>query len=356
MALPKIGNIYTFRTQQEETAKYWYGNYWDTDSELSGKYVIHWADEADSCLILASVRPVGGGGNFGSLPGHVLWADVDNEQVQDVPVSEIPDDKRDGSIWRIERSTENDGWILWNRAQAQYAQSHSDTIEFVDDRKDATTYYFDEQPDGFPEVAKLGRVEPPQLEAPELTDYSDPPENTPWKIAGEVAVPYFLVANDHGHAVQWQGEHSPYYIIRRWSSWHKVKWQVYPAHTTHTHTWATTEGTTKEAASEVDRTLNASVTAEAGFGIKGFSASVSTTIEKGLNVKTSTKWSQSYSKAASGSYQVGPTDGDLAIGDWFRQDRYRVYRAQGGGHILEFPVTLPGRTPVSRTYMRPAKK
>ncbi|MFG2895276.1 hypothetical protein [Streptomyces sp. NPDC048248] len=362
MALPKIGNVYTLRTQLEGTATYWYGSF--MDREVSGKYVIHWTDEADSCLILASVAkcPIKVGDDeklaVTSLPGHILWADPD-KQVRDVAVSDIPDDYRNGGIWRIELSTENDGCILWNRVHAQYVQADGGadggTIQFVDDRKEATTFYFDEQPDGFPEVAKLGRLEPPRLAAPELTDYSDPPENTSWQIAGEVAVPYFLIADDHGHDVQWQGEHSPYYIIRRWSSWNKVQWRVHPAHNTELHSWSTTEGTTEESASDVDRTLNVSVTAEASFGIKGFGASVSTTIETGLSVKTSKKWSQSYSKLVSGSYTVGPAEADLAVGDWFRQDKYRIYRAQGGGDILEFTVTHPG-TQVSRTYMRPTKK
>ncbi|WP_141746903.1 hypothetical protein [Streptomyces agglomeratus] len=356
MALPKIGNIYTLRTQQlEGVATYWYGSY--MDPEVSGKYVIHWTDEADSCLILASVAKCPLDGNnvmFASLPGHIMWADPD-KQIRDFPVGDIPDDYREGGIWRVEQSTENGGCILWNRAHAQYAQSDGATIQFVDDRKDATTFYFDEQPGGFPEVAKLGRMEPPRLAAPELTDYSDPPENTPWQIAGEVAVPYFLIADDHGHDAQWQGQHSPYYIIRRWSSWNKVQWRVHPALNTEVHSWSTTEGTTEEAAADVDRTLNLSVTAEASFGIKGFSASVSTTIETGLSVKTSKKWSRSYSKLVNGSYTVGPAEADLAVGDWFRQDKYCIYRAQGGGDILEFTVTHPG-TRVSRTYMRPTKK
>ncbi|MGP3990793.1 hypothetical protein [Streptomyces sp. 3N207] len=357
MALPKIGNVYTLRMQPEEGySAYWCGNYMDQrpeddPGEDAGKYVIHWADESDSSLLLASVTKIGDDRTPNSLPGHILW--TDGGEVTDVSVSDIPDVDRDGCIWRIEES--NGGCILWNRGSAQYAQSDGNAIGFVDERKEATTFYFDEQPGGFPEVAKLGRVEAPRLAAPELTDYSVPPENTPWQIAGEVAVPYFFIANDHGRAVQWQGEHSPYYIIRRWSSWNRVGWKVHPAKVTQTHSWSTTEGTTAEAASEVDRTLNVSVTAEAGFGIKGLSASVSTTIEKGLSVKTSKKWSQSYSKAVSDSYQVGPTDQDIAVGDWFRQDMYRIYRAQGGGEIMEFTVTRPG-TQVSRTYMRPTKK
>ncbi|CAM5335903.1 hypothetical protein SALBM135S_05602 [Streptomyces alboniger] len=81
-------------------------------------------------------------------------------------------------------------------------------------------------------------------------------------------MPWFLVEDDHKKSEAWRGENSPYYIIKRWSSWHKKQWKVLAKGISHSHSVTETEGVTESKSTEIDKTLNMSNSAEAGFSSK----------------------------------------------------------------------------------------
>ncbi|MGW4795306.1 hypothetical protein ACWEPC_23125 [Nonomuraea sp. NPDC004297] len=177
-------------------------------------------------------------------------------------------------------------------------------------------------------------------------DYPASPEKGP--LTGKTVVPWFLVERDGTHDSHWQSFNTPYYIIDRHSRWHLEKFQVYANNTTESREWSTTVGVTKSESTEIDKTLNMSVTAEAGFAFEGVSAGVSTTVSRGLDVRcvksTETSWTGTYQE----SKQIAPTGGDEAIGTWLRHDQYRIYRADGQHLLMPFEVVDP--TPHQDSY------
>ncbi|MFC3980517.1 hypothetical protein [Streptosporangium jomthongense] len=177
-------------------------------------------------------------------------------------------------------------------------------------------------------------------------DYPTDPKEGP--LTGKTVVPWFLVERDGTHNADWQAFNTPYYVIDRHSRWHLEKFQVYANNTTESREWSTTVGVTKTESTEIDRTLNMSVTAEAGFAFEGISAGVSTTVSKGLDVRcvkaTETSWTGTYKE----SKQIAPVGGDEAIGTWLRHDQYRIYRADGQHLLIPFEVVDP--TPHQDSY------
>ncbi|WP_274563725.1 hypothetical protein [Streptomyces spiramyceticus] len=261
--------------------------------------------------------------------------------------------------WQLEK-VEGEKFRMWNLDEAKYLYwkqgrnlggGFTEELASTDKRRpDGSDIFALEEVRSFEEVVKISQVKPPRLESPALTNYNKPPEYEPQPnaLAGEVAIPWFVVAKDGGQTDDWRAANTPYYIMRRYSRWHNVAWTIIPAGTSRKHQWSTTEGVTTEDAKEIDENMNVSVTAEAGFAFKGLSASVSTTVSHGLSVKTSTRTTKSYTKSVGGEEVMTAKDTDRAVADWYQQDVYRLFRTEGQ-EIRQFPVTLPG-TKISRSY------
>lgn len=350
---PTIGKVYRLASQfPDAAARPYFDGMVCTDAKRAAEFVFHCTDPNSDKYMMAIVtsKVPSSEGRPGSVVG------IFNQVAYASPwhVAKERDPKK--YVWQLEKA-EGGKFRMWNLDEAKYlywrnpgSGASEDLVVTEKRRTDGADLFALEEVRSFDEVVKISQVKPPQLQSPVLKNYNKPPEYEPQPnaLAGEVAIPWFVVSKDGGQDDEWRAEHTPYYIMRRYSRWHSVGWTIIPAGTTRTHQWSTTEGVTTEDAKEIDESMNVSVTAEAGFAFKGFSASVSTTVSHGLSVKTTKRTTKSYTKSVGGSEKMTATDTDRAVADWYQQDVYRLFRTEGQ-EIRQFPVTLPG-TKISRSY------
>ncbi|MFW5419300.1 hypothetical protein J0910_22035 [Nocardiopsis sp. CNT-189] len=343
---PTIGKVY--RILSPANGKYLTGGLIES-AETAFHYVFFCTDPTTSKYMISNVRRT----EEPTHPGRLLVRTHNGRDQVDPDIAALlPEhlESRNDAIWQLEDAG-NGSFRLWMPSAAKYAMVVGDGERYVGlgDKGEGDDLFKLEEVGAFPEVVALSRIKPPEFEAPKLKSYNPPPLYSDPQKCGEVAVPWFVVAQDGGKDDHWRAEHTPYYIIRRWSRWQSDKFDILKKTETRQRTWSVTWGVTKEKAQEIDRTMNMSVTAEAGFGFKGISASVSSTVSYGLSVRTSEKWSESYSKQDGGSYQIGPyANADMAVCDFYRQDVYYLHRSEGQ-EIYQFPVTFPNSR-VGRTY------
>ncbi|MEV4943485.1 hypothetical protein [Streptomyces zaomyceticus] len=346
---PVIGEIYRIKSYNPETHKtvYLNGKHYNEEPDHASQWVFHCVDPASSKYLLVKSKAHSSTGEA----GEVLYAGNNTPSVyaEFATVEFMPDVN---TVWQLEDAG-NGKFRLWCYGRSMYVvgKFNYTHYELGDKQSNGTDLFELEKVGEYSEVTKLQKYPHKTFKTPELTSMDPPPTYSVQEVAGEVAVPWFLVAQDGGKDDHWRAENTPYYVMRRWSRWYAKNWETLKRTETKQHQWSITWGVSEEDAKEIDRSLNVSVSAEAGLDIKGFSAKVSTNISYGLNIKTSHRSSKSYSESKSGSYQIGPVnDGDMALCDFYRQDQYRLYRTEGQ-EIREFPVTVPG-TRAGRTYVK----
>jgi hypothetical protein len=351
---PTVGKIYRFGYDYNGTKCYFDAASLIRTKETAGKFVAHCSDPDTNKYILAVQKSLDS-----TRPGTMLSARKKKSGELNIPLTYVhPEDDQQAEedrqhfIWQFVKA-ENGKFRMWLLGISAYLYIDVDDEqvhhpELGEKRTDGRDLFFLEEVSEYPDVVNIKKHPVPKFKSPELTSYDEPDEFSKAQISGEAAVPWFLVAKDGDYGSDWRAEHSPYYIMRRWSCWHSRNWEIKKQKTSENHDWEVTWGTTEEKAKRIDENLNISVSAEAGFAFKGFSASVSTSVSHSLNVATSETYTKSYSERKSGSYSAAAGDHDLAVCDFYRYDTYRLYRATGE-EIFDFPVIVPG-TRAGRTY------
>ncbi|MGW3078615.1 hypothetical protein [Kitasatospora sp. NPDC001132] len=336
-----------------------------TEDSSPAELVVHWAHKKTGKCTLAVVR---GGADGACRPGYLVTAHENLPWTR--PVWEMTGDKLEAAVWQLIPKDEGE-YYLWNVGRTQYAEVREETgnrylLHFCDTKEKAAVFHLDAL-STYESVLNLYKEQlKPSLALPNLiTNKKQPPEcalydnvhkNPPedpvpgTQLAGVCAIPYYLVT-DGKHSQEWQGEKSPYYLMRRESCWHlsDKNFKIYARGVKERKYWEVMEGTSEEYAQEVDKKTQWSVTAEAGFSYGGIGAKASGTYGEELNVKTSSKRTKSHSKKQGGDYEVSPPDNDdLAVADFFRQDEYTVCRVTGE-EILRFK-TWHSDPRISRTF------
>ncbi|WP_327063505.1 hypothetical protein OG196_01120 [Kitasatospora purpeofusca] len=346
---PVIGEIYRIKISKPKGGPvYLWGKGYVQEADRAAQWVFHCVDPASNKYILCTAKAPQPSYN---PVGSVLYGDKNDLWIHAAFATE-PHLLDVHTVWQLEDAG-NGKFRLWCYGRSLYVVADFNQTQFVlgDKKSDGSDLFELEKVGEYSEVINLRKYPPKTFQTPELTSMDQPPIYTDQEIAGEVAVPWFLVAKDGDRDDQWRAMNTPYYIVRRWSRWYSKDWETLKRTETRQHQWSITWGVSQEDASQIDQNLNISVSAEAGLDISGFSAKVSTSVSYGLNIKTSQRTSRSYSETKSGNYQIGPVnDGDMAVCDFYRQDQYRFYRAEGQ-EVREFPVTVPG-TSAGRTYVK----
>ncbi|WP_433403818.1 RICIN domain-containing protein [Streptomyces sp. CA-146814] len=171
-----------------------------------------------------------------------------------------------------------------------------------------------------------------------LTGFKDPGVSaTPEVLVGQMAVPFFTIADA---TRQWQIDNSPYYIIKRYGYYQKVFFYEHSGTSDVTKTKKVTFGLTTSSGKEVVEKTGISVTAEAKFAYEGFSASLSTTYSRELQVTTHVGKVEQYSTEQEITRTYKGDGKKVAECLWYRGDRYSLQRLDGT-QVLEWKTLNP---------------
>ncbi|MFI6143722.1 hypothetical protein ACIBCC_36725 [Streptomyces griseus] len=262
--------------------------------------------------------------------------------------------RKGGALWEVKSG--GSGYSrLWSTASGQYALDGNHLrkfVQFADDAaSDGSDLFSMEEVGSFPAVVNLKKPAVTSPDSPVLKNMNEPPADVPDEkgvLTGVAAVPYFVIKNDHGKSYYWQGEKTPYYIIEKWSRFHRVGWRTFAAHKTDEYGWSTTVGVTKETGKTISDTTSFNITANAGFSFGGLSAGISASFGHDLNVTTTESTTTSYTHEVHHNQSITPNH-DQALATWYPVHKYIIYRADGQTDILNFEVTVPEED-VETTY------
>ncbi|SEC10046.1 Insecticidal Crystal Toxin, P42 [Streptomyces sp. 2231.1] len=160
-----------------------------------------------------------------------------------------------------------------------------------------------------------------------LTGHTMPePARTPEVLIGQVAVPFAV--QDGGGSADQQAQHNPYLILKQYGYWERVFYYEHSGLSQYEEKQRTTIGLTTSNRTEVERTTSISVTAEAGFVFKGFSAGISTTVTDQLRVLRATEETETSEKEdiITRTYFVGDRVTEAL---WYRGDHFVLQRMDG---------------------------
>ncbi|MFC4852942.1 hypothetical protein [Actinophytocola glycyrrhizae] len=215
-------------------------------------------------------------------------------------------------------------------------------------RDDGLDMWTLEEVQAFDKVLAVKDQPAPTIKVPKLTDGNQPPQYTEMIEAGKAVVPWTILGDDEGHDIKWRREQSPYVIIRRQVRWKLVGFTGYPANTQEQFGVTTTVGVQEQKTEEIDKTLNISVSREAGMDIKGFSAKARVTVQAGLHIKVGTTTTKSYSESRTYTKTVGPAKNNFHVAGWIQESVYTWYYADGR-EFFDYVVADPNRY-VASTY------
>ncbi|USY19373.1 hypothetical protein NE857_29680 [Nocardiopsis exhalans] len=262
--------------------------------------------------------------------------------------------KRPAADWVWEIREENGHHLIRHVDTDRYAAATRDGDPILIDQRspESRDLWTLEAVDEFAKITGLDDTShnSASLETPALDSMSKPPEQTERKFIGQAAIPWFLVRKDpaHGHDKAWIGEHSPYYVLRRYSRWALKDWNTVGAHGGSKYSVEITYGLSTEDKREVENTLNIGVSAEAGLTVEGASASIKAELSAGLRVTVSEARTTSYSRKTVFERSHPSVDYDWALALWHRLDQYELYRANGD-YVMGWDV-LCEKEKVERTY------
>ena len=142
-----------------------------------------------------------------------------------------------------------------------------------------------------------------------------------------MAYPFVLV-HDPAYDRRRQARENPYYILRRYGFWQREYSYEHGGAADLTESKQTTVGLTTTDAATVEDTASISVTAEAGFGLHGFGASLTATISNELMVTTTHEEVRNHSELETieRTYHVGNRVTEAV---WYRSDLYKLERLDG---------------------------
>lgn len=213
-------------------------------------------------------------------------------------------------------------------------------VVFGDRCDDKSDLWELEERQTFDEIINLAPVPkaPDYGDIDRLTGFHEPLEKTEPRKLGAVALPHNLVKDQDRH---WKAQHSPYYILTRYSQWTRHGYQVYNDGTKISFDKKVTVGMVTENSTQVKETTGISVTAKAAFEYGGASASIESTVSHSLEVTTEHKTSQSQSVEETAHLDREITKGDKAITCWYRDNIFVLTRMGTGTEILRWSTRTP---------------
>lgn len=234
-----------------------------------------------------------------------------------------------------------------------YSEEPSALIEqypHTSDERSGAQRWLLEVEDEYPVVADLTRRPDTGIgDIHRMTSYEPTQSNQtePVEIAA-MAYPFVLV-HDPYYDRQRQAQEYPYYILRRKGFWQREYSYEHGGAGDFNMSEQTTVGLTTTAAATVEHTASISVTAEAGFGLHGFGASLTATISNELMVTTTHEEVRNHSKQETiqRSYHA---DKRVTEAVWYRNDRYVLERLDGTV-VLSWTTRNPNMT-VNDAYPR----
>ncbi|MEV7093797.1 RICIN domain-containing protein [Amycolatopsis sp. NPDC051045] len=262
-----------------------------------------------------------------------------------LPVSPYDGSANDGDIEQGQRYTLNSQWEF-----IPYSDDHV-IVQSVGSRKCLTTKAYDDniQQWGFENSTnskdhRLWRLvkyrevsdfkmpdgyggKPPEIGSPpKPSDTAQTPESTTEVLVASALLPLMAVQDDNSR--EWQAENCPYYVLERWGYW---KLSLYVgAPTSQERVSKVTFGLTTKNSRQVSEKTGISVTAECGFALNGFSASLKSTFEKEIGVTTVSEEGKNFESTVEVSRKLDSSTGrKLAV--WHRGDHYIVKRLGGRG-------------------------
>ncbi|MBN2038111.1 MAG: Vps62-related protein [Chitinispirillaceae bacterium] len=151
----------------------------------------------------------------------------------------------------------------------------------------------------------LNNKTPPQL--PKLSGITEPPNTTEPHFGRVMMVP-FSVINDTTVNNTWQVTNTPFYRVERYQYYSHADLMFYINNGSSDYVWsdAITTGITEEQSQKFWHTTGISVTANAGFEFKGFSAGVSVTVSQEFGYESSSSISTYNAKTVTKTVTVAP--------------------------------------------------
>ncbi|THA77821.1 hypothetical protein [Streptomyces sp. A0592] len=197
--------------------------------------------------------------------------------------------------------------------------------------------------------AQIGPTTNFLTDPPQATSFSRPsPETTTEVLIGATLLPSVLVndplfENDR----RLQASESPWYIVCRFGFYRLKYFFNNSGVSAVTETQEVKVGVSTNNATEVERTTSISVTAEASYGFKGFSASLSTTYTNQLRTKVSQSTTETTEKTVSVRREFG-RGYESALSIWYPSDRYALQRLDGTT-VVQWE-TIAGDGAIERAY------
>ncbi|MFC4566025.1 hypothetical protein ACFO4E_29575 [Nocardiopsis mangrovi] len=297
-------------------------------------------------------------------------------------VTEVVNDRGDHHVVGLGEyapGTDIPKWRFEDAGDGAYYIRNEETFQYLAlygaDAKYGAALQKDKDDDCRWEIEAHGSYDSPAVRdiewAPEHPEYGVPPAQTsldpprmtrtPLRFIGEAVLPAPIVRDSNRageRALSWKTEHSPYYILRRFSCWNRVAFDSYDGISAQEHSVAIEFGVNESVSNTIEQNLNVAVTADAGFAFKGVSAAVSTSVSAGLAIATTTHWERSYFRREEFK-ETFPANGGrpYAVAEWERRDVYSLVRAETGAtrpvdEILSWEVTVPN-VRISRSYNAP---
>lgn len=261
--------------------------------------------------------------------GTMLYVEGDGDVGSHLCQAQILKPEHENFKWTFDPA--DDGWVRVRTLQSDLFM-HSDRDHWVNiDSKcsDRSDQWFLQVVEEYPSITSLkpAATNPDFGEIDRLKGYKAPAEETKQVLVGSTAVPYFVVEEgDHGK--EWKSQNSPYYILSRYSSWERHGFKEHDGHTAFSYTFKTEVGFVNSSSTEVEKTLNISVSAEGGFDFKGASAKIGGSVSRALSIKQS--YTTTFSKTRTDEQTVTfPAGHRFAVAVWYRLDTYKLTRMNG---------------------------
>jgi hypothetical protein len=268
---------------------------------------------------------------------NIAWNSTDSSAKAEQYRLQTPGEEQPAQQWFLRDSGDGVYEIINNKSQqllsvVWYSQEPSALIEQYphtsDERSDAQRWLLEVE-DEYKVVADLTRRPDTDIgDIHRMTSYQPTPANQtePVEIAA-MAYPFVLV-HDPALGRQRQAQENPYYILRRYGFWQREYSYEHSGAADFNMSEQTTVGLTTTDTGAVERTASISVTAEAGFGLHGFGASLTATISNELMVTTTHEEVKNHSEQETiqRSYHAGKRVTEAV---WYRNDRYVLERLDG---------------------------
>ena len=279
---------------------------------------------------------------------NIAWNSTDWSARAEQYRLQTPGAEQPAQQWLLRDSPGGVYEIINNKSQqllsvAWYSEEPSALIEqypHTNDERSGAQRWLLEVEDEYKVVADLTQRPDTDIgDIHRMTSYQPTPaDHTKQVEIAAMAYPFVLV-DDPALDRQRQAQENPYYILRRYGFWQREYSYEHSGAADLTESKQTTVGLTTTDAATVEDTASISVTAEAGFGLHGFGASLTATISNELMVTTTHEEVRNHSEQETiqRSYHFGNRVTEAV---WYRSDRYVLERLDGSV-VLDWTTRNP---------------